>query len=865
MSANLTSPDIYQISYTVNQIQRKFFPTVSEDTLSMSIFGANNDIFSNQIQNAIINASEWGNEAFPIRAKFDKSILTYAVQYDIQDINAIPASMDVMICFVEKELVANMNKGVFVLDKDCPIAIGGYEFHLDYDMIITKSDLDNGESVYAARYAIDRINAISTIENPYLQPPVFFTLYNDKFVCMTCTLRQVQKEIMYKKIITSNIFENKTLDFEFTNQLASFELLVKEGTNETWLTPIFEGMPINGNTKYCFYNYIDSNTIRIKFDRDSYEPRVNCDVEIHTQLTLGSGGNFMYNKDVTQTLVSKTYGYANLSMLIKVGDEGSVYGIDRKSTKELKQIIPKQILSRGNITNNKDLENFFNKLNFSKLYFYKRRDNQQERLYYAYMIVKDASNNIIPTNTINLSINESEFCGHTDGRYLIPSGTMFKLGDKYSTVFTPKDDDGYDLTASAILDLEKKEFLYSTPITMVMNKSPLSVSYYMPNVNSTTPFKFLFINQNSELQFISTSMSCRKIYLEDPNRYTLSMNIVQNINIDKELVTVDKFENITSSLVKPVLVIETSKNKYYKFGNIVEYHKDTFSYKVDFTLDTDNIINKDNKIKVTDLYLAGSSIPTYAYLDEQVKMTVFLYLKTDLNLGRSDADLIVPNMEGYSLTNKYECQSKVNMFYNYTNVIKSVVNVSKNEFGQNQYNIKSVPVVRYSYINNIKRYEKFMEFIQYRKAYIDMALKVLEDSFTIDMKFFNTYGPSKMFKIGHDGTPLDKVNINVTFKIKLQVGAAKDTTSLISAEIKNYIENINTDLIDNIHMTNLSTDLTNKFKDYVKYVEFIGINNYNALYQNIDKIDLENIEDVPEFLNINLSNNINPDINIIPV
>ena len=131
-------------------------------------------------------------------------------------------------------------------------------------------------------------------------------------------------------------------------------------------------------------------------------------------------------------------------------------------------------------------------------------------------------------------------------------------------------------------------------------------------------------------------------------------------------------------------------------------------------------------------------------------------------------------------------------------------------------------MIRYSYLNDVERCDNLIDYIQYRKVYIDNALDVIEDSFNVDLKFFNTYGPSRIFNIGYDGKILDKVNLTLNFRLKLYTGADKYTKEHIIAEIKNYIENINNSDINSIHMTNLTTDITNKFKHDVKFIEFIG-------------------------------------------
>lgn len=849
-------PDIYKISDAVNQIQKNFMEDVSEDTLTMSTYGYMNEVFSNAIQNGIMMASEWGNEAFPIKTKFEKNILTNAITYDVKNINAVPAQMKIMLGFIESDIQPFFEKDNFRIAKDCSIFIGEYEFRLDYDILLTKTEV-NGKPVYAARYDIDRINPISNITNPYLQPPILLSINRDDFVFITCTIRQVTEEVIQKKIVSNNILENKTIDFKFTEQLASFDVIIDEGNKQTYLTPIFEGMPLAGKEKYCYYNYLDKNTIRIKFAKESYQPKLNCEVLINLKNTKGSKGNFIYKEDIIISLTSQRINYRGLNALMKPLSS-STNGIDRKSIKDLKEIIPKEILARGSIINNKDLENYFNTLdNNNKLKFYRRRDNQIERLYYAYMLVKDSNENVIPTNTINLELKESDFDSIYDNRCNLNPGAIINYipGNRGVVVKPDKLD--------KILE-ESNSFTYSSPFTLIVNKNPLSISYYLNEINRYYDFKFSYINTNSTMQFIGTNLECYKNYISGKN-YKLKVRVVQNMNINKNLIDTDKDGNIISTKIKPALVIHSGLYNYYVYGEIVNFEAATYSYDIEFTLDTDNEINRHNQIRINDVYLAGTNIKTHVFLDSKVDMSVYMFAQFVEEYGIGNASTIFPtnDIQGYTLCNIYDTSSQVDLFYNYSSVIKSKVRVFPGETGENIYRIEEVPLVRYSYLNDEERCNNVIDYVQYRKIYIDNALSVIENSFSVDLKYFNTYGPSKMFNIGYNGELLDKVNLKLTFRLKLFTGSDKYTKDNVIKEIKSYVENINN--INEIHMTNLTTDISNKFKNDIAFIEFVSINDYDSSYQYITKHETGIIGDVPEFLNIDLSEDLKPNIEIILV
>ena len=133
--ANEIKTDIYDISSMVDTIQKKYMEGLDQDTMYVSLYGYLNEMFSNIIQNSIMTSIEWGNESFPLRAKFERSIITTAINYRIEVLKATPSHIDVMIGFIEHELVKLMTStdldkaNTIIIDKDTKFNIGSYEFH----------------------------------------------------------------------------------------------------------------------------------------------------------------------------------------------------------------------------------------------------------------------------------------------------------------------------------------------------------------------------------------------------------------------------------------------------------------------------------------------------------------------------------------------------------------------------------------------------------------------------------------------------------------------------------------------------------------------------------------------------------------
>ena len=418
--------DIYNIVDLVNDVKKSYMPNEPDSALSVGLYGYIGAIEAKRLQTQIMMTSELANEPFPSRARLDRNVITHAIMANIEDINAIPAKMNAMISLKEKDIANFFNdNNEFIIDKDIPIYLGEYEFHLEYDIIVKKIYLDNNSekaATYTARYDISRPNPTSEVNNPFLST--------------TIVVSQVMHNKVYKKLVTPNIVDNKTMTFEFDNQLAYFEVHAKELDSEYWITPIFEGSSVpNGVQYYCWYQYIDTNLIRIRFDRSSYMPGLNAEIEVLYKTTMGEDGNFSYNKQEFIDFQSKRYGYKGLVGMFSALT-ASKNGRNRKSKDELKTLIPKELLSRGSYTTITDLNNYFGMFDskYGRMIIQKKIDNQQERVYYSYAVLKDHSMNVIPSNTIDVKIDKkflikSSLNDSQAPRYILKSGSVIKMAD----------------------------------------------------------------------------------------------------------------------------------------------------------------------------------------------------------------------------------------------------------------------------------------------------------------------------------------------------------------------------------------------------------------------------------------------------
>ena len=130
------SNDIYDIVESVNNLQKRYIEDENEATLALGLYGFLADTESKKIQTSVIMTGKLGNEMFPTRAQLTKNVLTHAIYNNIPDINAVPAKIMLNMGIKVDDIDRFAINDKFTVDCSCPIFIGSYEFHFEYNIII---------------------------------------------------------------------------------------------------------------------------------------------------------------------------------------------------------------------------------------------------------------------------------------------------------------------------------------------------------------------------------------------------------------------------------------------------------------------------------------------------------------------------------------------------------------------------------------------------------------------------------------------------------------------------------------------------------------------------------------------------------
>ena len=528
--------DIYDIVSMVDQTKARFIEDENETTLATGIFGFLGDTEAKKIQSSIVMTGELGNEMFPQRAKLDKNVVTHAIYCNVQDINAVPAHILINVAIKESDLDLYMHDNEFVLDCRCPIQIGDWSFHLDYDIVINRFRRPSVDRwSYSARYDMDEKNVLSKLRNAYLNQPYVMNYNNYRYVFFQCTVQQVSIEVIHDTMVSGSVIDNKSYTFTFDNQLAGFDVYITENGKRIRLFPYIYGDSIDaGTTDYCWYLFVNEDTIRIGFDQKSYVPGLSAQIEIIVYTTQGADGNFEPKIEDGElgfyvNFTSDRYDFNMVTAIVTCASD-SVDGKDKKSIDELRIITPKMAMSRGYITTETDLNNYFNLLSTkeNRLSLRKKSDNNTNRfgIWYCYFILKDMYENVIPSNTLPIQIDLEDWyifrCEGDEERYIIPCGTTFCYDHTLGYAIPIKEENIPEKFSDEYYgDL----YYYRSIYNIILNMDPLYCAYYLTIMNRNSYFEYSWLNDSVDVGFIANGFHWERNLLSRKKEYLYNHTI----------------------------------------------------------------------------------------------------------------------------------------------------------------------------------------------------------------------------------------------------------------------------------------------------------------------------------------------------
>lgn len=901
--------------YITQNIAPKYFNKLTNmNDVNVGIFGYITEVLADVTNDTMFSISSLYKEMFPQLAELPESIYNHALLFQLSNVFASPAKVGFQLIIPEEAMLNNgtassgKNYQYFDVDSNMEFNIGEITFMLDYDIRImskkysytsdtTGSDVT--QWIHSAQYLMNKTNDISDLTNPYIKSSIFVNSNGSRYIVLSVNLHQVSKKSITDVILDNDEINAVSLEYKFDNQLANFDVYYKAPNASSYVQLAKQLADSNKLAKpFCFYKLSDDNTIKIFFSSDDsyFQPEYNSEIIVELYTTEGSDGNFESYDGNSIEVVGKYDKYASNRGIVFMGavTSGSSGGSNRKTIDELQNETIKSYSTIKSFTTTNDLNLYFNDIVYNNKYnseilFMRKRDDAFERMYSAFILFKDTANNIVPTNTLDLLINSNDidYTLTQTARNVIKAGKLFKFvhGSEESRPYAVTSDIKY----SDDLDVYENtdEFVYINPFLTIVNTNPLGVSFYVNTINSSLTLIHGEDNSDTFYRFMASAISINRNAIEGEDEYEFTVKFSPTSVLPREAFALIKddtlVEDTDRTFVNPTdgyeyrdnnnlkCIVEvlngTSDRLFYINLELVQFDEEFYYFKG--KIKTNDYISSNHKIQIISGF---RDIEKFTEIENDPKLIPSTNCNLNVHILYKIPNDVAPKnnpfskfdeLKGFTLCDSYYLDSSNTAnFAIPVQEIKSYVGYILRE-GNNKYGfrIQSIPLIKANYLKMEGTRNEFFKNFNAMYTYIEEALEHLTNNYSVDMKFFNTYGVSQHYYLVNSEQHIDKVNISIKFAIKFETKTDKDEEAKEVAEfIKQTIEDTKISLTSSpsFYISSLISKCTAKFSS-IKFMDFQGINNYGPEIQslesdvsetNIVQGILETSETIPEFLNV---------------
>ena len=860
---------IYTIQdFFLNEIAPKYFPMDDISLNNVGLYGMITDIIGTTTEDAFNVTNRYINEIMPSRAELPDFIYSNAALYGVTDILAQPAKMPFVLFVREKDVIEKgfwkNNTHTFEIDSGTKIYVDELTYALPHNVVIL-STYFRGIYTHRAYYKEEFQNSLYKDTNPYIK--LFkTTIEKEVWIGLRVDVYQYTRRATDESIITNSILNIPYVNVSYSDQLCNFEVLYKPFGKDTY-TQLEKRMEtqVPVTSPFVYYKIIDDTTIRLSFANDDryFVPGYNSSLLIYTYETKGTDGNFKYTEDLDISIVSEDPPEAlsynrevSFFGLMKNDSEGGRAQLDRE---EIKRLYLEKMISINSFTTDTDLNLHY--LNFAEIYnnnaiFIKYRDDYANREYGCFTRLTDGTD-IYPTNTLDLRLDVSEADSHFVAlrQYTVKPGKRYGYAsDTVRDIMVQLDD------SDPIQDIE-----YTSFALMVISVRPNSVHYYMNSVNKIVDLDYIYMNTQSILNFLVGECRLKRNAILGEDEYTIDLSITRVDGTTTFIGESDEESNfeLNPDNLKVLMMFNTNDGHYFDMEFVGVDEDDSSTYNFRAVLKTNDMIDSE-RISILNLYNRETGIEEDRIINmynTDVKFCVFYNYENDaLSTGHDYRDISV--VSDYSLCNEYKPLEDEFYFAYPLNLIRSHLTFIEDETATEgwKFYIKQVPVFGKDFLINLDDTTDILNDIISQHQFLMNTLKDITANFTINLKFYNTYGRSRLFYLGTRNEKskvlLNTVHCKIGFKMKFFDGVVVENhLTNIKVFIKTYLEGLNMDSdgSNRLHISVLIQKLHDEF-DCIEYMVFEGFNGYDPSVQNVQLESLLNTlvdpDTVPEFLTI---------------
>ena len=862
---------LYDIKdFALNTLGPKYFPEDVIEGYNVGLLGYTLDLMTTTTEDVFNTVPIVSNEMFPNLAQMPNSIYNYASLFQEDNLIATPAVMECVLLLPLDSLIEHSELSPdgtykqFILDQRTIVHVEEHRFMLDYDILMTIRPYRK-EYIVTCSYLREYNNSMSDIVNPYIK----YQKYNyngTKYIAMLVKMRRCDKHEYIERVIDNDRINVTTIKVPFTDQLAGFEVFYRDSSDKKFIQ--LQKRLVNSKAikePFCYYKLKNENLLELTFTtRENYfKPLFNSEIKVEYYTTSGSEGNFELYTGYDVEVYRNYEKYENNARVpvIAITESASTTGKDRPDLLDLRDRVADCFATVDSYTTESDLQRHFNSfdiLNDVRVSFIKKRDDIFDRLYTAFSIGKDSYGSYYKTNTLQLKIYNSQFdhqFEQSDRKLLKPSNVFIYDGASTDTMIKINDEEIFDLSFN-------NKFIYQNPFLMTVANNGV-VGYYLNNINDKIQLDYEYVNDSSMVQFICNNLYVYRSSLSGENTYKFKVHLTAT-DMDIESPMIDENGNDTGRVhVVLSFLFKNGKEAAYIECKQTSFEQEGLKYVFEGEVTTDDFISDTETVRLYGLkdMVDGSDRVSMIPMTN-LKMNVYTFFEYD-NKNTSHSYTHLPGFKNTTLTNKYTTELTRVELITPLSMLKSHMTWEKDQFGSTYILIKDVPVMKWKEKINeedILEFDRFMQILSSQYDYMDEIMSKKTNNYSVDMKFYNTYGRSNNFVIGDEQEVLN--HVNCTLELKVYPFVKSEGTQLVQDMkmfIKEYFESINKDVNEGIFISNLIQELENTFSG-IRYLKFVSLNGYDNDYQSIENtaVDVTTLEKskriifVPEYLNIEL-------------
>ena len=539
--------------FMVNNIAPNYFDFDNVNNYRSGLFGYINEVISQitmDTHNAINIARR---EFYPVTAENPRSFYKMAALQKIGLPLVTPGQCKAVLILDQNEVIENSTykNGIYtcVIDKTVSIMADSIPFSLLYPIIIVSNESTNGWT-HTIHYDKGNKNDLDKQKSSYYISHRVIRQDGRRYILLSVTLYQCLMEEKSEMITTDGLVETVSVLFEFEGDLAGFEVFYVEDPDETipiQLEKLMEGQAMV-ERPFCYYRLLNSNQIELTFPNNIYfTPELNSEIHCNIYTSLGKDGEFpSFKGDLSCIMQSETYpGNNNMTMLGKI-DGKCHLALPIPSMTSYKETIKAAYATNNTITTSNDLQTLFdeNSRNYNKIVFRKKRHDAFDRLFGAYVLIRDLQNNVIPTNTLTLKLRLADFDSYNDAttKAIIRPGRLFEYDPASFELALYTGQPVYDLTFTDDLsayDDSSERFIYTNPFLIMCTMDPNMIGYYINSISNTSSVDYTYMNDGSIMQFIGNNFSIDRNAIIGEDYYKISIQISPTNTLEPESIIIE--------------------------------------------------------------------------------------------------------------------------------------------------------------------------------------------------------------------------------------------------------------------------------------------------------------------------------------